>query len=210
MLEPCEGKLSCTVLRGEGGSNTADLLDQILETKQKYISQIMTSRSVARTCEEVDDATLSFAEVKALAAGNPAIKEKMELDVEVSKLTTLKNEHVNMKHRLENDIHKQYPKEILRCQKELEGLKKDLEKAKIEVEKPFEGEAELAKKMERLSELNLLLSAEMDKSQSEIPNEEGMDAAEDVLEVETDMAETALAITETGERGRKRRQAFHR
>ena len=56
MLEPCEGKLSCTVLRGEGGSNTADLLDQLIENKQKFIGQIMTSKSPVRSCEDIDDA----------------------------------------------------------------------------------------------------------------------------------------------------------
>ena len=78
MLEPCEGKLSRTVLRGESGSNTADLLDQILENKQKFISQIMTSKSPVRACEDVDDTALSYAEIKALATGNEYIKEKMD------------------------------------------------------------------------------------------------------------------------------------
>ena len=77
MLEPCEGKLSCTVLRGEGGSNTADLLDQLIENKQKFIGQIMTSKSPVRSCEDVDEAALTYAEVKALATVNPYIKEKM-------------------------------------------------------------------------------------------------------------------------------------
>ena len=67
MLEPCEGKLSRTVLRGESGSNTADLLDQLLENKQKFIGQIMTSKSPVRSCEDVDEAVLSFAEIKALS-----------------------------------------------------------------------------------------------------------------------------------------------
>ena len=84
MLEPCEGKLSCTVLRGEGGSNTADLPDQLIENKQKFIGQIMTSKSPVRSCEDVDEAALTYAEVKALATGNPYIKEKMELDIQVS------------------------------------------------------------------------------------------------------------------------------
>ena len=83
MLEPCEGKLSRTVLRGESGSNTADLLDQLIENKQKFISQIMTSKAPVRSCEDVDEAALSYAEVKALATGNPAVKEKMALDVVV-------------------------------------------------------------------------------------------------------------------------------
>ena len=77
MLEPCEGKLSCTVLRGEGGSNTANLPDQLIENKQKFIGQIMTSKSPVRSCEDIDEAALTYAEVKALATGNPYIKEKM-------------------------------------------------------------------------------------------------------------------------------------
>ena len=76
MLEPCEGKLSCTVLRGEGGSNTADLLDQLIENKQKFIGQIMTSKSPVCSCEDVDEAALTYAEVKALATGNPYIKKR--------------------------------------------------------------------------------------------------------------------------------------
>ena len=73
MLEPCEGKLSRTVLRGESGSNTADLLDQLIENKQKFIGQIMTSKSPVRSCEDVDEAALSYAEVKALATGNRCV-----------------------------------------------------------------------------------------------------------------------------------------
>lgn len=86
MLEPCEGKLSRTVLRGESGSNTADLLDQLIENKQKFIGQIMTSKSPVRSCQDVDEAALSYAEVKALATGNPKIKEKMDLDIQETKL----------------------------------------------------------------------------------------------------------------------------
>ena len=109
MLEPCEGKLSRTVLRGESGSNTADLLDQLIENKQKFIGQIMTSKSPVRSCEDVDDTALSYAEVKALATGNPAIKEKMALDVEVSKLKLLKANFVSNHYRLEDDIAKTFP-----------------------------------------------------------------------------------------------------
>ena len=93
MLEPCEGKLSCTVLRGESGSNTADLLDQTVENKQKFISQIMTSKSPVRSCDDVDETALSFAEIKALCAGDPRIKERMDLDVEVSRLKLMKADH---------------------------------------------------------------------------------------------------------------------
>ena len=76
-LEPCEGKLSRTVLRGGTGSNAGLLPDQTIENKQKFIGQIMTSKSPVRACDDIDEATLSYAEVKALCAGDSRIKEKM-------------------------------------------------------------------------------------------------------------------------------------
>ena len=123
LLEPCEGKLSRTVLRGEGGSNTADLLDrpsdlaqrlgrivrqgnqnpeveifryvtegtfdaylyQLVENKQKFIAQIMTSKAPVRVADDVDETALSYSEIKALATGNPLIIEKCNLDMEVGK-----------------------------------------------------------------------------------------------------------------------------
>ena len=112
MLEPCEGKLSRTVLRGESGSNTADLLDQILENKQKFISQIMTSKSPVRACDDVDDTALTYAEIKALATGNPYIKEKMDLDIQVSKLKLMRANHTSQIYSLESDIARRYPAEI--------------------------------------------------------------------------------------------------
>ena len=130
MLEPCEGKLSCTVLRGESGSNTADLLDQILENKQKFISQIMTSKSPVRACDDVDDTALSYAEIKALATGNPYIKEKMDLDIQVSKLKLLKANHTSQIYSLESDIARRYPREIAVAQGQIEALKTDMEAAK--------------------------------------------------------------------------------
>lgn len=137
MLEPCEGKLSRTVLRGESGSNTADLLDQILENKQKFISQIMTSKSPVRACEDVDDAALSYAEIKALATGNPYIKEKMDLDIQVSKLKLLKANHTSAKYRMETDIARTYPMQIAALKERIEGMKSDMEAAKpiLETEK---------------------------------------------------------------------------
>ena len=125
MLEPCEGKLSCTVLRGESGSNTADLLDQILENKQKFISQIMTSKSPVRACEDVDDTALSYAEIKALATGNPYIKEKMDLDVQVSKLKLLKANHTSQIYRLESDIAKNFPVQISALKERIAGMQVD-------------------------------------------------------------------------------------
>ena len=125
MLEPYEGKLSRTVLRGEGGSNTADLPDQILENKQKFISQIMTSKSPVRACEDVDDTALSYAEIKALATGNPYIKEKMDLDVQVSKLKLLKANHTSQIYRLESDIAKNFPVQISALKERIAGMQVD-------------------------------------------------------------------------------------
>ena len=130
MLEPCEGKPSCTVLRGEGGSNTADLPDQVIENKQKFISQIMTSKSPIRSCEDVDEAALTYAEVKALATGNPYIKEKMDLDIQVSKLKLMKGNHTSQKYRLEDDILKRYPQQIATLKERISGMEADIQTAK--------------------------------------------------------------------------------
>ena len=130
MLEPCEGKLSCTVLRGESGSNTADLLDQLIENKQKFIGQIMTSKSPVRSCEDVDEAALTYAEVKALATGNPYIKEKMDLDIQVSKLKLMKGNHTSQKYRLEDDILKRYPQQIATLKERISGMEADIQTAK--------------------------------------------------------------------------------
>ena len=126
MLEPCEGKLSCTVLRGENGSNTADLLDQLIENKQKFIGQIMTSKSPVRSCEDVDEAALTYAEVKALATGNPYIKEKMDLDIQVSKLKLMKGNHTSQKYRLEDDILKRYPQQVATLKERISGMEADI------------------------------------------------------------------------------------
>ena len=85
---------------------------QMIENKQKFISQVMTSKSPARSMEDVDMAALSYAEIKALASGNPAIKEKMDLEVEVSKLQLLKQTFLSQKYGLENKIRSSYPEEI--------------------------------------------------------------------------------------------------
>ena len=101
-LEPYEGKLSRTVLRGGIGSNVNSLPDQMLERKQSFISQIMTSKSPQRRCDDIDEATLSYAEVKALCVGDPRIKEKMELDNEVGKLRLERSSHQQEQYRLED------------------------------------------------------------------------------------------------------------
>ena len=85
---------------------------QLIENKQKFIGQIMTSKSPVRSCEDIDEAALTYAEVKALATGNPYIKEKMDLDIQVSKLKLLKANHTSQKYRLEDNIVKHYPAQI--------------------------------------------------------------------------------------------------
>ena len=165
LLEPCEVKVSCTVLRGEGGSNIPDLLDkpsdleqragrlirqgnenlkvkvfryvtentfdsylwQLVENKQRFISQIMTSKSPVRSAEDVDESTLSYAEIKALATGNPLIKEKMDLDVQVSKLYMMKANYLSNKYMLEDKIIKCFPNEIKRLEDVVKGYKKDIQ-----------------------------------------------------------------------------------
>lgn len=87
-------------------------LYQVIENKQKFISQIMTSKSPARSVEDIDEAALSYAEIKALATGNPYIKEKMELDIEVSKLQLMKQSFLSEKYRLEDQVTRYYPAEI--------------------------------------------------------------------------------------------------
>ena len=103
---------------------------QILENKQKFISQIMTSKSPVRACDDVDDTALSYAEIKALATGNPYIKEKMDLDIQVSKLKLLKANHTSQIYSLESDIARRYPREITVAQGQIEALKTDMEAAK--------------------------------------------------------------------------------
>ena len=99
---------------------------QILENKQKFISQIMTSKSPVRACEDVDDTALSYAEIKALATGNPYIKEKMDLDVQVSKLKLLKANHTSQIYRLESDIAKNYPVQISALKERIAGMQSDV------------------------------------------------------------------------------------
>lgn len=108
--------------------NTFDAyLFQTLENKQKYISQIMTSKTPVRVAEDVDEATLNYAEIKALATGNPLIREKMDLDVEVSKLKMLESNFKSNLYKLEDKVVKFYPKEIERLEIKIENLKKDIE-----------------------------------------------------------------------------------
>ena len=101
-------------------------LYQLVESKQKFISQIMTSKSPVRSAEDVDEQALSYAEIKALASGNPMIKEKMDLDIEVSKLKLLKSNHLSQRYALEDSISKTFPKEIAETQARLEGYGADI------------------------------------------------------------------------------------
>ena len=98
---------------------------QILENKQKFISQIMTSKSPVRACEDVDDTALSYAEIKALATGNPYIKEKMDLDIQVAKLRMLRASHTSQIYRLETDIARTYPVQIASVQQRIANLEAD-------------------------------------------------------------------------------------
>ena len=101
-------------------------LYQLVESKQKFISQIMTSKSPVRSAEDVDEQALSYAEIKALASGNPMIKEKMDLDIEVSKLKLLKANHLSQKYALEDSISKTFPREIAETQARLAGYGADI------------------------------------------------------------------------------------
>ena len=100
---------------------------QLVENKQKFIGQIMTSKSPVRSCEDIDEAALSYAEVKALATGNPYIKEKMDLDIQVSKLKLLKANHTSQRYRLEDNIAKHYPMQITALKERLEGYRADIQ-----------------------------------------------------------------------------------
>ena len=111
--------------------NTFDsYLWQTIENKQKFISQIMTSKTPVRVAEDIDESTLNYAEIKALATGNPLIKEKMDLDMEVSKLTLLESNYKSNLYHLEDKILKYYPKVIENTEKEIINLEKDIQKSK--------------------------------------------------------------------------------
>lgn len=101
---------------------------QLVENKQKFISQIMTSKSVVRSCEDIDDAVLSYAEVKALATGNPLIKEKMDIDSEVSRLTLLKADYNTRKYKMQDNFLYTYPKLISEAKQTLHNVLMDIEK----------------------------------------------------------------------------------
>lgn len=107
--------------------NTFDsYLYQLVEGKQKFIGQIMTSKSPVRSAEDIDETALSYAEIKALCAGNPHIKEKMDLDIDVSRLKLLKANHLSQRYSLEDQIIKEFPQKIKSLEQRIEGYKADM------------------------------------------------------------------------------------
>lgn len=102
-------------------------LYQTLENKQKFISQIMTSKSPVRSCDDVDEQALSYAEIKALCAGNPLIKEKMDLDIDVARLKVLKADHQSQQYRMEDKLLKYFPAEIERQTGYIRGFEADIQ-----------------------------------------------------------------------------------
>ena len=112
---------------------------QLIENKQKFIGQIMTSKSPVRSCEDIDEAALSYAEVKALATGNPYIKEKMDLDIQVSKLKLMKANHTSQRYRLEDNIAQHYPKQIATMKERIAGYRVDIQT--YEQNKPLDKDA---------------------------------------------------------------------
>jgi len=106
---------------------------QTIECKQKFISQIMTSKSPVRSCEDVDETVLSFAEIKALCAGDPRIKERMDLDLEVSRLRIMKADYQSKQYRLEDDVMKHYPEQIKEAQGFITGMETDIQTLKQNV-----------------------------------------------------------------------------
>ena len=108
--------------------NTFDsYLYQLVESKQKFIGQIMTSKSPVRSAEDIDETALSYAEIKALCTGNPLIKERMDLDIDVQRLRLLKSNHLSQKYSLEDQILKEFPQKIARLEQRIAGYQKDME-----------------------------------------------------------------------------------
>ena len=110
---------------------------QTVETKQRFISQIMTSKSPVRSCEDIDETALSYAEIKALCAGDPRIKEKMDLDIDVSRLKLLRANHQNQQYRLQDRLLQYFPEEIEKNKGYIAGFEKDI--ATLAASKPPEG-----------------------------------------------------------------------
>ena len=114
-------------------------LYQTIENKQKFISRIMSSKSPVRSCDDVDESVLSYAEIKALCAGNPLIKERMDLDIEVSRLKLLKSSYQNQRYRLEDSLLKYFPQRIKEIKNSIEGYKNDIKRIENNTHLPNEG-----------------------------------------------------------------------
>lgn len=120
--------------------NTFDsYLYQLVESKQKFIGQIMTSKSPVRSAEDIDETALSYAEIKALCAGNPHIKEKMDLDIDVSRLKLLKANHLSQRYALEDQIIKEFPQKIKSLEQRIEGYRADIDQRKRNTEPNEDG-----------------------------------------------------------------------
>jgi len=134
-----QGNLNCRVLvfRYVTKATFDAYMWQTLENKQRFISQIMTSHTAVRSCEDVDEASLSYAEVKSLCTGDPRIKEKMQLDVDVAKLKVMQANFRSNKYRLENDIATRLPKDIEKKTEAISCLKEDKKDAEVLQTKPF-------------------------------------------------------------------------
>ena len=144
--------------------NTFDAyLFQTLENKQKYISQIMTSKTPVRVAEDVDEATLNYAEIKALATGNPLIREKMDLDVEVSKLKMLESNFKSNLYKLEDKVVKVYPKEIENLKNKIENLKKDIKAVEPYREENTDKEVYIQSSLENVGENSMEIEKKSDK-----------------------------------------------
>lgn len=144
--------------------NTFDAyLFQTLENKQKYISQIMTSKTPVRVAEDVDEATLNYAEIKALATGNPLIREKMDLDVEVSKLKMLESNFKSNLYKLEDKVVKVYPKEIENLKNKIENLKKDIKAVEPYREENTDKAVYIQSSLENVGENSMEIEKKSDK-----------------------------------------------
>ena len=120
--------------------NTFDsYLYQLVESKQKFIGQIMTSKSPVRSADDIDETALSYAEIKALCTGNPYIKEKMDLDIDVGRLKLLKANHLSQKYSLEDQILKSFPKSIASLEQQIAGYKKDMAHLAVETKPSPDG-----------------------------------------------------------------------
>ena len=120
--------------------NTFDsYLYQLVESKQKFIGQIMTSKSPVRSAEDIDETALSYAEIKALCAGNPHIKEKMDLDIDVTRLKLLKANHLSQRYSLEDQILKEFPQRIRSLEQRIEGYQADIDQRKRNTEPNEDG-----------------------------------------------------------------------